>query len=70
MIRAEALTELEQQAGELSCLVNMAAKLAARADDARDMAALWELRALLGTVRLAANELHDAMGAAVQWEAA
>lgn len=58
------LNMLEQQAGELACLLHMAAELAVHGDDGADAAALWKLRCLLAALCLTANALHDAAGAA------
>ncbi|MFM2058873.1 MAG: hypothetical protein RLY71_3258 [Pseudomonadota bacterium] len=66
MSTATDLHQLARQAGELTCLVHMAADLAVEADDGGDLGALWRLRALLAAVKLQASALHNRMDGAAQ----
>lgn len=53
---------LTEQAGELACLVALAADLAAKAHNKGDEGAAWQVSALLRAMTLQANALHDLAG--------
>lgn len=53
---------LTEQAGELACLVALAADLAAKAHNEGAAGAAWQVSALLRAVKLQADALHDLAG--------